>query len=76
MAVPLASSQPCGLSSPKALQTQGFNWALAEYYDWVLRQLNDSRQAKGEHGGLPGPNPYVDTPLKFLLEFGRGSEVD
>ena len=47
MAVPLASSQPCGLSRPKALQTLGFNWALAEYYDWVLRQLNDSRTRKG-----------------------------
>ena len=28
----------------------GCNWALAEYYDWVLRELNDSKTRKG-HGG-------------------------
>ena len=46
MAVPLASSQSCGLSRPKALQILGFDWAQAEYYDWVLRQLNDNRTTK------------------------------
>ena len=50
MAVPLASSQPCVLSRPKALQTLGCNWTLAEYYDWVLRQLNDSSTEKGGMG--------------------------
>ena len=38
------------MSRPKALQRLGCNWALAEYYDWVLRQLNDSRTAKGVMG--------------------------
>jgi len=57
MAVPLASSQPCGLSSPKTLQKLGFNWALAEYYDWVLRQLNDSRNAKRRYGGCRDLGP-------------------
>ena len=50
MAVPLASSQPCGLSSPKALQILGSDCVAEEYYDWVLRELNDSRIGKG-HGG-------------------------
>ena len=60
------SSEPCGLSRPKALQTQGCDWVLTEYYDRVLRQLDDSRTAKEGHGGLPGPCQYVDGPQKFL----------
>ena len=48
------------------MQTQGCNWALAEYYDRVLRQLNDSKAAKGAWGQL-GPSLHVDGPQKFLL---------
>ena len=38
------------MSRLKALQTQGYDWVLAEKYDRVLRELNDSRTAKGGMG--------------------------
>ena len=39
-----------GLSRPKALQRQGFDWVLTENYDRVLRELNESRATKGGMG--------------------------
>ena len=66
-----ASTKPCGLSRPKALQTQGCDWVLTEYYDRVLRQLNDNRTAKEGAWGLRGPCPHVEGPQKFLLTIRR-----
>ena len=43
----------------KALQTQGYDSILAEYYDWFLRQLNDSRTAKSRYRERQVPSAYV-----------------
>ena len=60
-----ASTKPCGLSSPKALQILGSDCVTEEYYDWVLRELNDSRTGKGAWG-LQRPRSYVKGLQKFL----------
>ena len=53
----------------------GLAWRNAGTAAEPLPSPAKSQKQEG-HGGLPGPNPYVDRPLKFLPEFGRGSAVD
>ena len=57
------------------MRRQGHDWVQAEYYDWVLRELNDSRTAKWGYGGISDPYPYIKGGLKnfccFLKAVGK-----